>query len=215
MTAVTVSTTPPPVRLRSAPPFEPPYDDEVTPGPTRRICQVGPLDVELPLDWGRRDRWLTERPGPRRAGTGRRQGSAGYRRTLEPEIPEELRAAIRRLVDMYVEVLNIRRPLRHLRPTMTEDAFETTRLALTHRGTSWWPAPVGRAPVRVAHRVTVTRVPGRPMVIAVRRLRCCQPVPGVAEVAAVLHRGDEVRAVGFRLERDEAGWLCTALEFVG
>jgi hypothetical protein len=122
---------------------------------------------------------------------------------------------VRRFIDMYVEVLNIRRPVRHLKPVMTEDTFETTRLALARRGNAWWPVPVGREPVRAAHRVVDVRLPRPPMMIAIRRLRCCRPVPGVAEVAAVLHRGDEVRAMGFRLEREDTRWLCTALEFVG
>jgi hypothetical protein len=214
MTAAT-STIPPPVRLRSAPTFEPPYDDEMAPGQALHACPVGPFDVELPLDWGRRDRWFADSPSPRRTGGARRHGTAGSRQPAERQVPDQLRLTIRRFVDMYVEVLNVRRPLRHLRPVMTEDAFETTRLALARRGKAWWPTPVGRAQARAAHQVTVTRVSGRPTVIAVRRLRCCRPVPGVAEVAAVLHRGDEVRAMGFRLEQDESAWLCTALEFVG
>jgi hypothetical protein len=215
MTAAIATTTPPPVRLRSAPTFEPPYDDETAPTPAGQAHRAGPLDVELPLDWGRRDHRLSDRPGPRRAGQIRHRGGAGHPQTAGQQIPDELRMMIRRFADLYVEVLNVRRPLRHLRPMMTEEAFETTRSALTRRGTTWWPVPVGRLPARTADRITVTRLPGRPMVIAVRRLRCCRPVPGVAEVAAVLHRGDEVRAVGFRLEQDDLGWLCTALEFVG
>jgi hypothetical protein len=217
MTAAIGITSPPPVRLCSAPTFEPPYDDEVVAGATGTAGatgsvgpagKVGPLDVELPLDWGRGERWHTERPARHRTST--RRGVAGQR-----VASDQLSAVVRRFVDMYVEVLNIRRPLRHLRPVMTEDAFETTRLALSQRGNAWWPVPTGRASARKAHRVVDVRSARPPMVIGVRRLRCCRPVPDVAEVAAVLNRGDEVRAIGFRLEREDPRWLCTALEFVG
>ncbi len=212
MTAAIAISTPPPVRLCSAPRFEPPYDEDAVSdpgGPVRRAGSAGPLDVELPLDWGGRERWRTQRPTRHGAST-RRSDPSGRRPTTD-----ELTTMVRRFIDMYVEVLNIRRPVRHLRPVMTEDTFENTRLALARRGTAWWPAPAGREPVRAAQRVPDVRLPRPPMMIAARRMRCCRPVPGVAEVAVVLHRGEEVRAMGFRLERDDARWMCTALEFVG
>lgn len=215
MTAAIAISTPPPVRLCSAPRFEPPYDEDAVPDPTgsvRLAGSAGPLDVELPLDWGRRERWLTQRPT--RHGTSSRRGS-GQPDPAGGQPADELTTMVRRFIDMYVEVLNIRRPVRHLRPVMTEDAFETTRLTLARRGNAWWPVPAGREPVRAAQRMSDVRLPRPPTMIAVRRMRCCRPVPGVAEVAAVLRRGDEVRAMGFRLEQDDAHWMCTALEFVG
>jgi len=211
MTAAIAISTPPPVRLCSAPRFEPPYDEDAASDPTGSVHvtgSAGPLDVELPLDWGRRERRLTQRPT--------RHGASGRHGIGQPNpATDELTTTVRRFTDMYVEVLNIRRPVRHLRPVMTEDAFETTRVALARRGNAWWPVPDGREPVRAAKRVSDVRLPRPPMMVAVRRMRCCRPVPGVAEVAAVLHRGDEVRAMGFRLEREDARWMCTALEFVG
>ncbi len=216
MTAAIAISTPPPVRLCSAPRFEPPYDEDAVPEPTGTVAlaaSAGPLDVELPLDWGRRERWLTRR-ATRHSTPGRRGSGQSDPSGVRPAT-DELTPTVRRFIDMYVEVLNIRRPVRHLRPVMTDDAFETTRLALARRGNAWWPVPAGREPVRAVPRMSDLRSPRPPMMIAARRMRCCRPVQDVAEVAVVLHRGDEVRAMGFRLERDDARWTCTALEFVG
>ncbi len=121
--------------------------------------------------------------------------------------------AIKRFLDMYVEVLNERRPLRHLLTYTNDEVFQVIKLGLTRRGKGWWP--VGRRPMV---RSTVVPVPlrSRPVPILVQRVRSCQPVGGVVEVTAVLRRGEQVRALAVRLERQQPHWwICTALEFIG
>ena len=214
--ALASSATPaPPVRLRPAPPLEPPYDDELDTGwpaddPARRI---GPYDVELPLDWGRRihrpggrtaNRHRATRPGTRTAG---RPGPSGWQ-----VMPEEVPVAIKRFVDMYVEVLNERRPLVHLAQYATNGAFQTIRMGLLRRRKGWWPVGPRAHSGRRAAQPTALRA--RPMPIMVQRLRSCEPRPGAVEVAVVLRRGDETRAMAVRLEREGQAWTCTALEFV-
>ncbi|MGH2598695.1 MAG: Rv3235 family protein [Dehalococcoidia bacterium] len=207
MTAALVDTAASPVRLRPAPALEPPYDDErpdATPAATR-----SPHDVELPLDWGR----PTLRPiGGRsipRVDRPVRPRPARPRRTGWQVMADDLPLAIKQFVDMYVEVLNGRRPVRHLLPYASDEAFRRIRLAITLRGKGWWP--VGRR----GHSRDLPPAQLRNAAITVVRLRACEPLPGVVEVAAVLARGNQVRAVALRLEREGLRWTCTALEFVG
>jgi hypothetical protein len=51
----------------------------------------------------------------------------------------------------------------------------------------------------------------RPWASSVRRIRVCEPVPGVAEVAAVVQRGGRAAALALRLEGLDGRWLLTAL----
>jgi hypothetical protein len=51
----------------------------------------------------------------------------------------------------------------------------------------------------------------RPWAAALRRIRVCEPVPGVAEVAAVVQRGPRASALAMRLEGIDGRWLLTAL----
>ncbi|MGH3715946.1 MAG: Rv3235 family protein [Micromonosporaceae bacterium] len=216
MTAALAPTAPsrPQIRLRPAPQCEPPYDDELAARrPHESVPVIGPYDVELPLDWGRPTRHASGRTGSRQraARTGRRTaarpGRAGWQ-----VMADDLPLAIKRFIDLYVEVLNERRPLSHLLAYATDPAFRAIKLGLASRGTSWWPT--GRLRT-VRPRASRTPLQNRPMPIRVQRLRTTQPQPGVAEIAAVLRRGDEVRAVALRLEREDTRWVCTALEFVG
>lgn len=212
MTVATAATLP--VRLRPAPRFEPPYDDEFPRDGVGHGHRAGPYDIELPLDW-RRESSFEGRPSRQRHAGRSRRGGTSHGGPDAQRMSPELRLTVRRFVDLYLEVLNQRRPLRHLQPLMTNETFNSTRLGLIRRGKTWWPMPVGRPPVRGTGRTVVTQLGERPAVIGLRRVRCCQPAVGVVEVAAVLHRAGQVRAVGFRLEQDDSGWLCTALEFVG
>jgi hypothetical protein len=53
---------------------------------------------------------------------------------------------------------------------------------------------------------------GRPGRIALRRLYVAEPVPGVAEVTAVVQQGPRAGAVALRLEGLDGRWLVTALQ---
>jgi hypothetical protein len=50
--------------------------------------------------------------------------------------------------------------------------------------------------------------------VTVRRVQICEPVHGVAEVAAVLSRRDQVWAMALRLELQKGRWLCVLMEIV-
>jgi hypothetical protein len=127
-------------------------------------------------------------------------------------MPGELPVAIKRFIDMYVEVLNERRPLLHLQPYATNRAFQTIRTGLLRRRKGWWP--VGPKAHPRGHTAQPTPLRSRPMPITVQRLRSCEPRPGAVEIAVVLRRGDETRAMAVRLEREGDAWTCTDLEFI-
>ena len=209
MTAALVDTAVSPVRLRPAPALEPPYDDE-RPGSAPEATR-SPHDVELPLDWGRPKPRPNDSRSTQRVDRVVRPRPARPRRTGWQVMADDLPLAIKQFVDMYVEVLNGRRPVRHLLPYVSNEAFRRIRLALTLRGRAWWPA--GRR--GYGRDVPQAQLRARPTAITVMRLRACEPIPGVVEVAAVLGRGEQVRAVALRLEREGLRWTCTALEFVG
>jgi hypothetical protein len=63
-----------------------------------------------------------------------------------------------------------------------------------------------RTPGRLAPRPS--RVPPRPRVTS---LRLCEPLPGIAEVAAVIDTGGRRRAMAMRLEAFQGRWRCTVL----
>jgi hypothetical protein len=99
-----------------------------------------------------------------------------------------------------MEVLGGFRPLTHLR-TLTEPAhFEAVATQLARLGRSALTRP-GTGLVRVAA--------DRPRI---RHLRVCEIRDGVVEAAAVLGRGEQVRALTLRLEQRSGAWLCTHLE---
>ncbi len=50
--------------------------------------------------------------------------------------------------------------------------------------------------------------------IVIRRVQICETIDGVAEIAVVLARRDQVWAMALRIERSGGRWLCTHLEVV-
>ncbi|MQA25710.1 MAG: hypothetical protein GEU94_09585 [Micromonosporaceae bacterium] len=214
MTAAVVDTARAPVRLRPTPDLEPPYDDE-RPAPARDATrpgpQAGPCDMELPLDWGRPGLHPLAGWPDHKAAEAARPGPARPRHTGWQAMADDVPLAIKQFVDIYVEVLNGRRPLRHLLPHTSTRTFRSIRRAFALRGRDWWPA--GRQGLTM--RAAPASPHGRPVSITARRLRTSEPAPGVVEVAVVLSRGEQVRAAAMRLEREGRRWTCTALEFVG
>jgi Family of unknown function (DUF6459) len=191
------------VRLRPAPPLEPPFDDEVdgfgaAPGSI--------AEGQLALDW-RRD------PPAGDGGRGDRHHGAGGSGRLdsgrggEPAAalvaaPPEHRVAAKRFLAVGLEVLNGYRPAGQLRPfCASADAGSVVelfvaRVAANRSATDRSAGPPARRPVAR---------------VGLRLLRVCQPRAGVAEAAAVLDAGDRCWAMAFRLERQRGSWLCTAL----
>jgi Family of unknown function (DUF6459) len=111
----------------------------------------------------------------------------------------EAARATRRYVDLTIEVLGGFRPIGHLRPLTDPARFEQVSRQLARLG-----GPSVIRPGSGLARVTGDRV-------RLRHLRVCEVRDGAAEAAAILARGDSVRAMTLRLERRDAGWLCTHL----
>jgi Family of unknown function (DUF6459) len=117
-----------------------------------------------------------------------------------PSRSAQAHVAASRFVAACVEVLNGFRPATHLRALTTPLDFTDVSSQLARR----------------AGRIQMSgRAPGKPAaLVAVRRLRVCELPAGVAEAAAVLHRGDASWAMALRFERRRDTWLCTLLQMV-
>ncbi len=155
------------VRIRPAPGFDPPYDDE----PDRPVFDGFPTDPTGP-------------------------GAPAE----TPHQPGEAYRVVRRYLDLTLEVLGGFRPIAHLRSFTESGRFDEVTGQLIRLGRVTDTRP-GTGPVRVpADRVRL------------RHLRVCEIRPGIVEGAAVLARGEQVRAVTLRLERRAGVWLCTHYE---
>jgi hypothetical protein len=110
-------------------------------------------------------------------------------RTEPPSGPPGARRAAWRLANGYVDVLHGRRPPIQLTRFATADGS-----ACLHRELAGRPEP-GRQ-------------------VRLQSLHVSEPVPGVAEAAAVLTAADQVWAVAFRLENRDGQWRCAHFETV-
>ncbi|MFI7647088.1 Rv3235 family protein [Micromonospora sp. NPDC049460] len=187
----------PPVRLRPAPSFEPPFaDDDAAHWPA-------PAHAQLVLDLFEPARRDPDRPPGRRArvspapaGPGRGSAAPLPPGALVTATPEATRAA-HRFVSTCLEVLNGYRPPGQLRPLLdpTRAAGLLPELA---RATAR-SGPARRRSTRPAVRL--------------RRLRVCEPRAAAVEAAAVLAgAGGRTWAMALRLEHRRGTWLCTALQ---
>ncbi len=111
----------------------------------------------------------------------------------------EAHRAVRRYLDVSLEVLGGFRPIWHLRAWTDPARFEEVAGQLARLG-----GPSVTRPGSGLARVHGDRV-------RLRQLRICEVHDGAVEAAAVLARGDEVRAMTLRLERHTGTWLCTHL----
>lgn len=102
----------------------------------------------------------------------------------DPTVPP----VVGRVLALVLEAFDGRRPFPQLRTVLAVPALRYLRAAAD------------------AHRTGRTS--------RVRSVRVCQPVDGVAEVAAVVQIADRPRAVAARLERHAEGWQCVALRFL-
>jgi hypothetical protein len=131
------------------------------------------------------------RPGPRPVSKRRTvaaDADFGPRWTARAELPDPHDAG-RRLVTTALEVLAGRRPLGQVGPLVAPGVFA----ALSSGRRPRW-CTEGSAP------------------IAVGRIHVCEPVDGVAEVSAVVHRAGRAHAVAARLEGIDGRWRCTAVQ---
>jgi Family of unknown function (DUF6459) len=170
------------VRLLPARGCEPGYDDETVPAVAGIVD--GSMPLSLAVGAGRRSgRRLRVVGGSGNPGPG----------PTRPLVPVPAKPWIARLVQALNEVLAGDRPLAQLAPYLAPAVYA----AMDRRLSS---APCRR--------------PGRrhPAVPTVRCLRVCEPRPGVAEVAAVVRRGERTKAMALRLEATNGRWRCTALQ---
>ena len=158
-----------------------------TPGPPL-VDERAPVHLLVP---GRRPRRLPPPPGPRpRLDQPPATGTPdfGPTRSRRSELPDP-QAVGKRLVTLTLEAFAGRRPVAQLKPLVSPGLFT----ALSERRRPRWCSE-GTAPLLVG------------------AVRVCEPVDGVAEVSAVVHRGGRAHAVAARLEGIDGRWRCTALQ---
>jgi len=205
----------PAIRVRPAPAIDPPYDDEVGRAPTDLLALAQP---PLPLDWtGPRPVAGASRPGPAPHSGARVLPATGAARRR----PSPAQGAAMHFLSLCLEVLNGYRPATHLRPLVVPTEFAAVAEQITRaRARATLPAGPARHvrpdQARRLIRPATTR-PGRngqPPRIRLRRLRVCEPRPGVAEAAAVLGMESRAFALALRLERRPSGWQCTLAQVI-
>ena len=174
-----------PVRLRPAPALDPPSDTAEPPDAIPDAEAVA-RQPELPLRWGRAPAAPPRRIPP----------------PVDPEQDIALRRALRRLLDVCVEIMRGNRPLVHLRAVTTPAGYACVTDQLAARPTIVDRRRDGRRPRRASPPV------------AVQRAHIGRPHPDAAEVAATIVTGEAVIALALRLERHETRWLCTHLTLV-
>jgi hypothetical protein len=201
----------PAVRLRAAPPLDPPFDDESAASFWSRH-PPGQLTLDLPArPAGRVRRPLPVGPrggastGPDRAG-----GASGRDAAVRPDggtgsapLPPgalagaspEARQAAKRFLGTCLEILNGYRPAAQIRPLTSPVDATTIIEQLT--------AAVARLAARRSPRNR------RSGAVRLRLLRVCEPCAGVVEAAAVLGTDDRTWAMVFRLERRQGSWVGT------
>jgi hypothetical protein len=192
------------VRMRPAPQFDPPYDDE----PAAPVRVLGPVDEPGPPERSEDPErlWGPAPAGPAgglppRAGTG---GQAAYR-----------------YVGLCLEVLEGYRPATHLRRLTLAAAFENVLDQLSRPAArTGHPSSGGPAPQATGGRPTPGGAPptrrgdrGADR-LRLRRLWVGEPSDGVVEAAAVVGRADRAWALALRLERRGDRWLCIDLQVV-
>ncbi|MEV4754793.1 Rv3235 family protein [Micromonospora sp. NPDC049559] len=204
----------PAVRLRPAPPLDPPFDDEFPMSGLARELG-GQLTLNLPTRSSGRGRrpvplappagpgrteGLPGRSGPERAG-----GEGATTATpLPPEAlalasPEAKRAA-RRFAATCLEIVNGYRPVAQIRP-LTKPAHATEIIERLTSGT--------------ARLVAQRRTPGRAReLVRLRLVRACEPRTGVVEAAASIGTDRRSWALAFRLEHRQGRWLGTTLDLL-
>jgi hypothetical protein len=197
-----------PVRVRPAPAYDPPYDEE-RPSDWFDPEALQPL-LELPglPGTGRR-----RRPGPPD-----RPACTGWPGQVPAGASPPTTAAAARFVNICLEIINGYRPVTHFRALSAPLAAASVLEAMTE----------------AVHRVRpATRRGG---LVKLRAMRTCEPRPGVAEIALVIaidggpgpsqgepaNRGPTGSRTGrtgptrqawglaFRLERQPGRWQCTA-----
>ena len=152
--------------------------------PAMRVCPVA--DTDPPYD---RDPFWDRprlRPVPEAAAAPR----TGVVPPTDPEDgPPGAELAAHRLVHAYLDVLHGRRRLSQLTALATVRGMERLHRALGEPGQPWRRVRLGR-------------------------LHVTEPLPGIAECAAVLREAGSAWALAFRLEHRGSAWQCTDADSV-
>jgi hypothetical protein len=198
------------VRIRRAPPLDPPADNDrrtddhpVCAGQLALFASVHNL---RPAGTGPASARRAAGPAPAadprpayESGPATGGPPAPMTGTTAPPAAIPAGAAASRFVAACVEVLNGFRPVGHLRALTTALDFAAVSAQLTRRA------------VRV-------RMCGRDRTgkerVRVRRTRVFEQHGGAAEAVAVLDHGGTSWAIALRFEQQHGGWLCTLLEVV-
>jgi hypothetical protein len=175
------------VRVRPAPSMDPPFDDEPDRSP--------PVQPNLPEPEGSGldpliEAWNQALPDSVARADSVQRRAAAYR-------------MVRGYLDRALEVVDGFRPVGHLRPLTDPARFDEVASQLARLRAGRPPLPT--RPTSGVVRVGVDRV-------RLRHLRVCEIGDAVLEGAAVLGRGERVRALALRLERRSGAWLCTHLQ---
>jgi hypothetical protein len=226
-TAGGVADLPHAIRLRSAPPLDPPYDDDVS--DPRLIGESG--FAMLPLDWPRLPP-LPQQAAPPLPGGPEKPSGAGVQAQASVE-PGQARYAAQRFVGICVEVLNGFRPAAHLRalaaPTDLPELIDQLLRRTVRMHLSGGPFPAsggshsaGHAAGSGLHQIRPGS-PSRPaptgyvagfrqQQVRVRGVRLCEPREGIAELVAILACGQRTWAMAARLERRGECWQCRLVQ---
>lgn len=197
----------PTIRLRPAPPSDPPFDDELPPdvwAPPDQLAFDFPSGSDGGVAVGTAS---ASGRGPEAAGGRVPDESAGVVGTpAEPTASGEpaagdARRAVRRFVQLAVEVLNGHRPAAQLRRLAHPmEASKVVAQAITG-----------------AHRVNQLRRTAqvsRPSPVGVRGVRLCEPRRGAVEAAVLLETGQRTWAMALRLELHHETWTATVLRLI-
>jgi hypothetical protein len=139
-----------------------------------------------------------------------------------------VRTATRRFLATCVEVIGGYRPMAQLRPLCLPSSFADIGERLSNHpstGPAWrskglahlgarGPSALGRPGVAAPPRTGRVHQTGPADRIVIRRVQICETIDGVAEIAVVLARRDQVWAMALRIERRRGRWLCSHLEVI-
>ena len=188
----------PAISLRPAPPCEPPFDDELEPA-------VWAPPHQLAFDWSPAVHRST--PAVHRSTAAEQAAKPPAHRSVVAGASADARLAVRRFVQLCLEVLNGYRPPAHLR-----------RLALPGEAAGVVAQGVVGAQrvaaLRKAAQPPGRRPPRRPPPVAVLRLRLCEPRPGAVEAAVALVMEERTWAMAFRMELHHQSWSATTLRLI-
>jgi uncharacterized protein DUF6459 len=187
----------PAIRLRAAPRFDPPFDDQLGSEVWLRSASADQLMFDFPAPGSGVD----VRDAGAAAAAGGPPGAAPTVAAPTVATPPEARRAAHRFANTCVEIFNGFRPTGHVRPLARP---HTSERLVQQLGDA-----LGRLPA-VPPRRGALAGGRRPDLLRLRMLRVSAPTDGVVEAAAAVGNSARTWALAFRLERrSDDAWLGT------